>query len=64
MFFWPAEDDAVPSSAARGRALDAMTPPHPMVGSAMTSKPSYFDNFDNCTYILGKAEHSACLYHA
>ena len=46
----------------RGRALAAMvglTLPPPMIGSAMTSKPIYFDSIDNCAYILGKAEHSA-----
>jgi hypothetical protein len=47
---------------ARGRALAAMvglTPPPPMIGSAMTSKPIYFDSIDSCAYILAKAEHSA-----
>ena len=36
-----------------------LTPPPLMIGSAMTSKPIYFDSIDNCAYILGKAEHSA-----
>jgi hypothetical protein len=36
-----------------------LTPSPPMIGSAMTSKPIYFDSIDNCAYILGKAEHSA-----
>ena len=36
-----------------------LTPPPPMIGSAMTSKPIYFDSLDNCAYFLGKAEHSA-----
>ncbi|MGB6439524.1 MAG: cyclic nucleotide-binding domain-containing protein, partial [Methyloceanibacter sp.] len=47
---------------ARGRALAAMvglTPPPPMIGSAKTSKPIYFESLDNCAYIIAKAEHSA-----
>ena len=30
-----------------------LTPSPLMIGSAMTSKPIYFDSIDNCAYILG-----------
>jgi hypothetical protein len=35
-----------------------LTPPPPMIGSVMTSKPIYFDSIDNCA-TSEKAEHSA-----